>query len=168
VLFIFGGLPGTGKSALSSHLAHMVGGLYLRIDTIEQAIHDGGIQITGPEGYLVAYKIASDNLRLGLTVIADSVNPLNLTRRAWREVALQAGAAFCEIEVICSDKDEHRSRVETRSNQITGLKLPAWKDVEAREYDVWEKEHLVLDTAGQTLEESRKALKRMVEENCQT
>lgn len=41
-LFIFGGLPGTGKTTLALELARRVSGIYLRIDSIEQAIRDSG------------------------------------------------------------------------------------------------------------------------------
>lgn len=163
MLFIFGGLPGTGKSTLSMHLAQTIGGVHLRIDTIEHAMRDGGLTVTGPEGYIVAYQLANDNLRLGLPVIADSVNPLEITRKAWREVAIEASAPFCEIEVVCADEVEHRRRVETRQAQNPGLTLPAWKDVVAREYERWESEHIVIDTARQTLEGSKEAIERIVE-----
>jgi hypothetical protein len=36
LLYIFGGLPGTGKSALSRELARQRGAVHLRFDTIEQ------------------------------------------------------------------------------------------------------------------------------------
>jgi hypothetical protein len=64
-LFIFAGLPGVGKSTLSQLLARELHAAYLRIDTIEQALRDQGVAMTGPEGYVVAYKVAADNLRLG-------------------------------------------------------------------------------------------------------
>ncbi|CAM3662087.1 hypothetical protein [Legionella longbeachae] len=38
----------------------------------------------GPEGYLISYAIAKENLALGLTVIADSVNPIAITRQDWQ------------------------------------------------------------------------------------
>ena len=162
MLFIFGSLPGTGKTELSIHLARKIDGVHLRIDTIEQAMRDAGIKPIGPRGYMVAYKIAADNLRLGLPVVADSVNPLSVTRKTWREVAIQAGVPFQEIEIICSDKDELRRRIETRQTGIAGLKLPTWKDVIEREYDVWASEHIVIDTAGQTPDESKKTLERLL------
>jgi predicted kinase len=39
------------------------------------------LPLEGPEGYVVGYQMAPDNLRLGLDVVADSVNPLQVTRR---------------------------------------------------------------------------------------
>jgi predicted kinase len=162
MLFIFGGLPGTGKTELSTHLAREIGAVHLHIDTIEQALREGGVAAMGPKGYLVAYKLAEDNLRLGLSVVADSVNPLDVTRAAWRDVAARAEVAFREIEVICSDAEEHRRRVETRPARIPGLSLPTWDDVLQREYHVWRQEHLTIDTAGQTPQESKRALEAML------
>lgn len=162
MLFIFGGLPGSGKTELSLHLAQKVGAVHLRIDSIEQAMRESGIRLTGPEGYIIAYKVAGDNLRLGLSVVADSVNPLDITRQAWRAVAAQVGAPFCEIEVICSDAVEHRRRVETRKSQIVGLDLPTWKDVVEREYHLWKGEHIIIDTAGQTPDESKRTLEKLL------
>lgn len=160
MLYIFGGLPGTGKSALSQRLAREQQAVHLRIDTIEQALREAGSLINGPEGYVVAFRIAADNLHLGLSVVADSVNPLRVTRAAWRDVATRAGVRFVEIEVVCSNEAEHRYRVEARSTDIAGFRLPTWNEVVSREYEPWDAEHLVIDTAGQTVEQSVAALQQ--------
>jgi predicted kinase len=137
MLYTFGGLSGTGKSTLACELAIRERAVYLRVDTIEQALRDAGLPVNGPVGYMVAYGLAADNLRLGLKVVADSVNPLSVTRAAWRDVAANAGVPFVEIEVICSNVAEHRTRVETRVGDIAGLRLPTWTDVEGRDYESW-------------------------------
>jgi predicted kinase len=160
MLYIFGGLPGTGKTALSRELARRRGALHLRIDTIEQVLRSGGHPLRGPEGYQVAYELAADNLRLGLEVVADSVNPLPITREAWRAVAERSGVTYAEVEVICSDRAEHQRRVESRPSDVRGLSLPTWEQVVNREYQQWDRAHLVLDTAGRTIEESFAALWR--------
>lgn len=154
MLYIFGGLPGAGKSTLARHLALPRKALYLRVDTIEHALREAGGTVTGPEGYNIAYRIAADNLKLGLPVVADTVNPLQVTRRAWREVAQSLHIPFVEIEVICSSATEHRARVEERQADIPGFQLPTWKDVVEREYEPWETDHIVIDTAGQTAAQS--------------
>jgi len=160
MLFIFGGLPGTGKSELASELAREVGALYLRIDTIEQALRDEGHALRGPEGYVIAYRVALENLRLGQHVVADSVNPIAITREAWREVGRSAGVPYYEIEVVCSDEEEHRRRVESRRATVPGLALPTWQAVVEREYEAWEGDVIVIDTAGQTPAESKATLAR--------
>lgn len=156
MLIAFGGLPGTGKTTIAQALARKLAAVYLRIDTLEQALiasGDAGADI-GPAGYLAAYAVAADNLRLGLTVVADSVNSLHITRSAWRNVALEADVPIFEIEAICSDAATHRQRVEGRNADISGHKLPTWKNVLERQYDPWESEHLVVDTANVSIEQA--------------
>ena len=149
MLIVLGGLPGTGKTTLARELARRLSAMYLRIDSVEQAIITSGLSSgVGPAGYLVGYLVAADNLRLGLTVVADSVNSLAITRNAWIEAANRTDAACVEIEVICSDLIEHRRRVESRKPDIAGHKLPSWQDVLDRQYDPWTREHVVIDTAA--------------------
>jgi predicted kinase len=162
MLYILAGLPAAGKSTLAKHLAQEQRAVHLRIDTIEQALRETGSPVNGPEGYVVAYGVAADNLRLGLSVVAHSVNPLQITRVAWRDVATGAGMPFVEIEVICSDEAEHRSRVEARSTDIPGCSLPTWDEVSRRRYEPWDGQHVVIDTAGQTVEQSVAALRPAV------
>ena len=161
MLIVFSGLPGVGKTAVARLLAHdptfaLRGAVYLRIDSMEQAILESGIAShpINDAGYRVAYAIAEDNLGLGRTVIADSVNPLQITRDAWVDVAKRMQVKIVEIEVRCSDVNEHRCRVETRITGISGLRLPTWAEVVSREYHPWDREHLVIDTAGQTVEQN--------------
>ncbi|MCU7799422.1 MAG: AAA family ATPase [gamma proteobacterium symbiont of Lucinoma myriamae] len=153
-LHIFSGLPGTGKSTLAQELSKRAGFVYLRVDTVEQALRDLCNSKVEGEGYRLSYRIVQDNLKLGLSVIADSCNPIELTRSEWNKVATKSEASFTNIEVICSDISEHRNRVENRESTIEGLKLPTWKDVENREYHTWCSERLVIDTAGKTVCES--------------
>lgn len=149
MLIVLSGLPGVGKSTLARALAERLGAQWLRIDSIEQAMADAtGRPVVADEGYRIAHAVARDNLRLGLTVIADSVNPLEISRAGWRAVAEQAGCRVLEVEVVCSDGTEHRRRVETRISEVPGLRLPSWNDVLARPYDPWPQQPLRIDTAG--------------------
>ncbi len=156
MLIIFGGLPGTGKSTIARELAKRIQAMYLRIDTIEQAMRSSNVLIddVGPAGYVAAYNVALDNLRIGLTIVADSVNPIEITRSDWRAVADQASAPFIEVELICSDVEEHRKRVETRPAEVPGLVLPTWQYVVERDYEEWHAPHIVLDTFQLSIQES--------------
>jgi len=159
-LYVFGGLPASGKSTLSKHLARIVGAVYLRADTIEQTLRDAGMSLAGPEGYLVAYAVARDNLALGLSVVSDSVNPIAITRETWRQVAVDCGAQLVEVEVVCSDSEEHRRRVESRQSDVPGLALPSWPQVRDREYEAWPGEPIAIDTAGDSVEASCRELEQ--------
>jgi predicted kinase len=159
-LYVFGGLPWTGKTTLARSLAHERRAVYVRIDTIEQSLRDAGAAGHGPEGYLVAYAVAGENLALGHDVVADSVNPLHVTREAWRAVAARAQVRCVEIEVTCSDHAEHRARVETRTSDEPNLRLPGWADVVRRAYEPWDRPHIVLETSGRSVVESMADLTR--------
>jgi predicted kinase len=156
MLIIFGGLPGAGKTTIARELARQLGAMYVRIDSIEQAIRDSETvnQAHNDAGYRVAYAIAEDNLRLGRTVVSDSVNPIRLSRDAWIDVAHRAQVRAAEVEVICSDPQQHRQRVETRSADISGLRLPTWEEVISRDYEPWGRKHIVIDTTGRSVAES--------------
>lgn len=60
MLIVFSGLPGTGKTTIASDLATRISAVYLRIDTIEQAIRNSGVlaQDVGCSGYMVANELA--------------------------------------------------------------------------------------------------------------
>jgi len=131
-------------------VAQELGAVYVRIDTIEQTLRNVSSLDVQTEGYVVAYKIASDNLVLGSTVVADSVNPVSETRHAWRTVAEAAGAKLIEIEIVCSDREAHRYRLETRVSDIEGLVPPNWKSVLAHDYEQWDDGQIVIDTADES------------------
>jgi predicted kinase len=152
-LIVLSGLPGSGKSSLAKAFAAQNGTLWLRIDSIEQAIRESAAAC-GPlndAGYRVAYAVAEENLRLGRDVIGDSVNPWMLTRDAWRDAGLRAGADVLEVELVCSDREEHRRRVEARAGTASVTACCDWQAVVRRDYHPWERAHLRIDSAGRSV-----------------
>jgi predicted kinase len=164
MLYIFSGLPASGKSTLAQMLVERMAAVYLRIDTIEQTLRDFRNAEVTSESYEVAYRLATDNLRLGLSVVADSCNAILITRREWERIAEISNARAVNIEIVCSDKAEHRRRVETRSLTVPGLKSPTWKEVGEREYHTWSRDHIVIETSGKSERESFDDLCRALNE----
>ena len=154
MLIVFAGLPGVGKTTIARELARKLGATYLRVATIEQALRSGGTLPAGvvAEGYVVAYGVAADNLALGRTVVADQVNPLTLTRDAWRSVAASVGARLVDVEVVCRDPAAHRRRGAGRAGDTPGRPPPTWDAVRAREYPAWDRPRVGLDSAGRDAE----------------
>ena len=169
MLIILGGLPGVGKSTIAKGLAESLKAVYLRIDTIEQAIKDAStlldyqneIEVIG-EGYMVSCALAKDNLEIGAHVVLDSVNSIEITRQSFRKVAQELEKPYIEIELICSDSELHRQRVESRISNIPNLKLPSWQAVCDREYELWYTKDLTIDTAKISAEQAILQIKEKV------
>ncbi len=85
-------------------------------------MRNAGHTVAGPEGYLVACSLAEDNLKQGKLVIVDAVNPIELTRDYWRNLTKCLAIRLVEIQIVCSDENEHRNRVESRVADIPGYR----------------------------------------------
>lgn len=149
MLIVLGGLPGTGKTSLGRAVADLLEATFLRIDSIEAAVEGCGFNAADvPVGYIVANSIAADQLRAGRTVVVDAVNPVAEARQGWDSLARATDAELRLIEVICSDADEHRRRIERREPDLDGLVAPTWQQVLDRRYEPWLDPHLVIDNVG--------------------
>ena len=157
MLIILAGLPGVGKTTIARELARRMVAVHVHIDAIESAIRQSpahqDVPIDGA-GYLVGYAVAESNLRLGHTVIADSVNPWPLTRDAWKSVADRAGVRAIELEIVCSDAVAHERRITSREPDPSGSRPVTWQQVLARDYRHWHRDRTVIDTASKTTDEA--------------
>jgi predicted kinase len=164
VLFIFSGLPCAGKTTLATLLAKATRAAYLRVDTIEQALRELCSVEVRAEGYRLAYRIAADNLSLGRNVVADSCNPIELTRSEWEKTAAESHSRYVNVEVVCSDQSEHRRRTENRTTDIKGLQLPSWDEIQNREFHAWSKEKITIDTSKKPVAECLEELLTKINE----
>lgn len=153
-LIAMAGLPASGKSTIAREVALRTGAVWLRVDSMDQAVWASGTAPAdlGDWTYRAAQAVAEDNLRLGRDVIGDCVNDWNIAREGWAQAAVRAGAEIVWVEVVCSDMAEHRRRVETRVSDVPGLTLPDWAAVTGRECHAWERPRLTVDTAGRSVE----------------
>lgn len=165
LLTVIGGLPGTGKSTVAAGVAGVTRTAFLRVDRIEQTIVDWSAidHPVGPVGYAVAHQLATEQLRLGLDVIVECVNPSSLTRDAWVQTSVAAGSSILEVELVCSDRAEHRRRIEARMSDVEGLTKPNWDQVLSREYEAWLRPRTVMDTAAMSAEAAVGEIAGMIE-----
>ncbi|MBA3418428.1 MAG: AAA family ATPase [Geodermatophilaceae bacterium] len=152
MLIVFGGLPGTGKTTLAQLLARRLWATYLRVDAIESGLIAAGLAAdqagVGTAGYVVANRVADSCLHAGLDVVVDAVNPVEVARQGWRELATDAGVPLLFVEVVCADRERHRRQVEQRSSDLAGWAVPDWQAVVDREYEPWQGDRLVIDNVG--------------------
>lgn len=141
-LIVMAGLPGCGKSTLADIIAARLGAAVVSVDPIESAILSAGIdddQPTGLAAYLVAEAIAESSLQAGSTVVVDAVNAVEPARMQWRGLAERTGALLRVIEVVCSDEELHRQRLEKRERKLPHLEERTWRAVEqsVEGYEAW-------------------------------
>ena len=139
-LFItLAGLPGTGKTTLARLLAKKLSLVYLRLDCIEVPFYRyNATSGSKGEGYDAIVNLARENLNLGLGVIVDTVNPLHLTRKSFRDLAKETNANFLQFELKTNNLLLHKKRIEQRKADIVGHNLPTWNKVLNVEYEEWD------------------------------
>jgi predicted kinase len=157
VLIVVSGLPGTGKSTLSSGIAAARRAPVLSVDPVESAIVRAGVPRsweTGLAAYLVVQDLAEPALAAGLDVIVDSVSAAEPPRDGWRSLAARHDTPMRVIVCQVADTGEWRRRLATRNR---GLAIPEPTEAEIAErraeWTPWPERHLLLDAS-----ESRRSL----------
>jgi predicted kinase len=149
IVVVFSGLPGSGKSTLARPVAERLEGVWLRVDTIEASLVEAGLPRsfeTGLAAYVVVRDVARDNLRGGRSVIIDAVNGVEPARQMWQELSAQFEVPRFSVLVECSDRVEHRRRVESRDALSPYLPRPTWDEVLDREFVRWNEPVLSVDS----------------------
>lgn len=136
------GLPGAGKSTIAEIIAGRLQLPVVSVDPIESSILNAGIdadQPTGLAAYLVAETLAETVLGAGRGIIVDAVNAVAPAREQWVNLAARLGEPLKFIEVVCSDPELHRSRLEARGRNLPHIDEPTWHAVEQSldEYAEW-------------------------------
>ncbi|WP_293573189.1 AAA family ATPase [Phaeobacter sp.] len=153
-LVCLSGLPGVGKSSVACALSDMSGAIWLCLDEIETAMRHSHMKTDdlADAGYAAAQVMAQAALRQGHWVISDCVNPIALTRTAWRKPAQSLGARHIDVWLTCSDLAQHKHRVDHRRSTIEGWQPADWASVQQRHFEPFDGADLIIDTAAQSPE----------------
>lgn len=164
-LVVFGGLPGVGKSTIARELCSKINAQWIRVDTVEHCLIQSGFSKdeVGTLGYELAQAIARDNLLCGQSVVADSVNPVSESRKAWRKVATETGVKYIEIELFCSDEIQHQERIQNRKSDIKGFVLPTWDEVLSCGYEPWQDAKMKIDSCKNSRDQIVQKITNMIE-----
>ncbi len=168
-LIVMSGLPGSGKSLIAGRLAQRLKLPIFSVDPIESAIIRAGIPRsfeTGVAAYMVAEALASEQLKLGNSVIIDAVNAEEEGKDVWRGLARKYGLELIVLLVTVSDRDLHRRRIEARVRRLHGFSEVTWDMVEARErvFTAWKEPTLTLDSSrdvGANVEEAAQYIRAL-------
>ncbi len=150
MLVVMAGLPGVGKSSIAHGVATELGICLFELDRIEAPLLERiSGDVLGWGGYEILTSLADDHLALGHSVILDCVTWIRPLRARWAQLAQARNAAFRPIEIVCSDEELHRSRLQGRRRGSRGLADPPWARVEEalRLYEAWDTPRLELDSA---------------------
>jgi len=161
-IIVVSGLPGSGKSTIAEALAKKLQFPILSVDPVESSILKSGIARsfkTGLAAYIIVQTLASEQLKLGMSVIIDAVNPVQEARDMWYELQKEYNSQLFIIECVL-DEEMHKKRLQKRVRNMHGLTEVTWEDVENRkkDYKPWKEKRLILDTAQSHDENIQKAL----------
>ncbi len=143
-----------GKSTVARALARRTGAVHVRVDSIEQSLVDAGLD-THPSA-------RAGTARAGRRPRPAARRAHRRRRRGqrgrggragWRAAAAAAGAPLLEVELVCTDRVTHESRVTGRVVDVPGLVPPTWDEVAGAAPEAWTAD-LRLDTGRLTVEGS--------------
>ena len=166
-LIVFTGLPGSGKSSLAEAAARELGIPVFAKDWLEATLIHCELRPAqngpplGSAGYQLLTTLAEGQLRLGQSVILDSVASTLSIRAEWRALAQAYQAEWRVIECICSNAAAHRDRLGVRQRGIPGWHELDWSEVERVRayYAPWNEERLILDAVNPLEENIAAALR---------
>jgi predicted kinase len=133
VFIAMAGLPGSGKSTLAELVGDRLGIAVVSVDPIESSILRAGIESSQPTGlaaYLVAGTLAESIIRTGRSLIIDAVNAPLPAREQWVDIATRMNTPIRFVEVVCSDPEVHRARLEKRGRSVPDIVERSWHAVE--------------------------------------
>jgi predicted kinase len=152
MLINFCGKSGSGKSTLSKAIARQFHAVYLEMDTVDELLT--GTHHSVENIYTLLYGLSKANLLIGNMVVSDAVSHNKTIRNGWNQVVTETKCSYLNIEVICSDDIQRRSRLEERGNKL-GFDNWNVEEIMTEPWEDWDEPagHIIIDTANNSIEE---------------
>jgi len=126
---IFSGLPGTGKTTFADRLARELRWPLLRIDDVAGNVPLDADYHFWDEKILILLTIAEEQLKLGLSVIADSVF-MGADRLHAQEIARKHNAIFRPVYCFVSNEAIWEKRVTRRFVTLGHSNVATWEQIQ--------------------------------------
>jgi predicted kinase len=138
-LVIFSGLPGTGKTTLASRLAHELQYPLVCIDDVIGIVPENAGIPFWDSRVAVLLDVVETQLKVGLSVIADSVF-MNRDRYHAQALARRLQARFLPVYVHLSEEAVWQARVENRVNELKHPEIATWERIQHQRerFRAWE------------------------------
>lgn len=164
VIIAMKGHPGTGKSTLARSIARALRCPLIDKDDVRDATwplqSSTPHQLLNALSYDVIWKVASTQLRLGLSVVLDSPLSRPSHLHSLRRLAASSSSSLLVVECCPSDRSEWRRRLELRGlgegEGSSWHKPSTWEDLEmlirgydgCTDYDLGDVPRMVVDTTA--------------------
>lgn len=149
------GHPGSGKSLVARGIAGATGAIVLDRDVVKSTMLEYGHDDDdiAPVAYEICLRMAGEIARQGYSVILDSTAYYPIIRNRGRQYAEEANAGYYIVDVVCTDEEELRRRLDERDNKPSQIDAPQGDPYQQPGAEKIDEPHLLVDTCEQTIEQ---------------
>ncbi|MEM9953792.1 MAG: AAA family ATPase [Chloroflexota bacterium] len=147
-LFMFSGVPASGKSTIAKVIARHYKLPYFSRDDTQRFLYQRGLVTENTvDGYLWTLEMARVQLSVGVGCVLDAVFGKQGFRNEAKAIAEQFGAQFVPVYCYCSDETLWKSCWHQRAeaNHPAHWNNPTWADVEriTENFESWTHDNVI-------------------------
>ncbi|GMO13397.1 MAG: hypothetical protein Ta2E_02760 [Mycoplasmoidaceae bacterium] len=112
ILIIFSGAQKTGKTTIAKSVCKKIHAAYI----------SNSSTLNDKTEYNDMCSRVEDNIKNGVSVVIDSIDNVSQNEAKWKSLALNHNIDYGNVEIICSDYEEWKKRIDTKSCDHSALK----------------------------------------------